>query len=57
MEKPLIKHCGNCMFSTELPWSWEHEFYCDVKYKKVKQARISALLCPYFKPEEEREGD
>jgi hypothetical protein len=42
-DKPMIKHCRNCKWLSEMG-------YCQVKYtyKFVECQRISALLCKYY---------
>lgn len=42
-DKPMIKHCRNCKWLTEMD-------YCQVRYtyKLDECQRISALLCKYY---------
>lgn len=54
-EKPIIRHCKNCKYST----GYHHitdSLYCSVKYnlKMNEGQRICALLCKYYK---QKEGD
>lgn len=48
-QKPIIKHCRNCTYGTDLtPESYYTSTYCNVKYKIICSQRMSALFCPHY---------
>ena len=55
MSIPKIRHCRNCAWhktnylQTDNPRTYD----CRVRYKSVYFERITALLCKYYKQEEE----
>jgi acetyl-CoA carboxylase beta subunit len=50
-DKPLIRHCKNCEYSTFGNELSTNVVYCKVKYilKFSYEQRVSALLCRYYK--------
>ena len=49
--KPMIRHCKNCEYSTFGNELLTDSIYCKVKYilKLNSEQRVSALLCRYYK--------
>ena len=56
MNKPVIKHCKNCIwyrsnyanFVVKNPYFGFFKDDCQIKYKDIKHKRLTALLCRHF---------
>lgn len=46
--KPIIRHCKNCKYRDPYKYA-----YCTVRYRGVGYPRLRALLCRFFKKDEE----
>lgn len=54
-DKPLIRHCMNCRYSTEVEIedfvSHTKYTYCLVKYKNIDFPRLCAKMCKFYEEE------
>ena len=48
MNKPLIRHCKNCIYQEDSLIS-DFNVTCTVKYDYIITPRLSALLCRFYR--------
>ena len=48
MNKPLIRHCKNCIYHEDTVISM-FNVICPVKYDYITTPRLSALLCRFYR--------
>ena len=51
-KKPIIRHCANCKYSFDVDYN-DRDCFCEVRYERIECMRIRALLCGFYREEDE----